>query len=91
MGNKQKKKEEWVLWQCNTCEGYPQFEQAEFLEHIKNTHNIIDTKGKREMRSHLDAADWYEWNYEWTIGELTFMQQVHLKRKGLDKALWKDG
>lgn len=77
-------------WQCNECEGQPQFPHAEMMKHLKEVHqiNIKTAKGTRRMTMHLDGKDWYQTNYEIEIDGKKFMNFVRNERDADDMMRW---
>lgn len=64
----------WVC--CDTT-----FTQAEIVEHLKTVHNVEQPiQGKRRMVQHLDGREWFQSNYEWTVGDLVLRQNVRMER-----------
>jgi hypothetical protein len=58
-----------------------QFEQREVVEHLQSVHGIQPPiQAQRKMTGHLDAAGWFQSNYEWSIGELKLHQAVRMER-----------
>ena len=70
-----------VWWICPNCEGNPEFEQKAMMEHMREVHKV-DTSGKgnRSMLMHMDGDKWFSWSYEWTLGDLKFIQHTCQKR-----------
>lgn len=66
---------------CPHCEGQPQFDQKEFVKHIREVHKIMDNQAQKRMTLHLNCGDQSIYNWEWTIGGLTFYQSVNLPKK----------
>lgn len=48
----------------------------EMKDHLASAHNVTEFKGTRKMTSHLDCADSYHSQYEWTVGGVTFQQST---------------
>ncbi len=82
MKNMDKTADSFNIWQCESCEGQPEFEQADFEKHLKEVHGIDpkDMRGSRSMVLHIDGRDWYQTNYEWVIKGLAFLQSCRNKR-----------
>jgi hypothetical protein len=72
-----------IKWQCLKCEGKPEFAHQEFMEHLRQTHNIDPTtaKGTRQATMFLDARGSAGQVYEWTVGGLKFTQTIWMDRK----------
>lgn len=61
-------------------------EPSAFTEHLRTAHQM-EAKGWKTTINHLDAADWYEWNYGWSKeqgGPLFAVQSVRNPRRGDD-------
>jgi len=72
---------EFNIWKCLACEGCPEFEKQEFIEHVKQVHKVPENaKGDRKLLMHLDSRDFFESIYRWTINDLEFTQCVRCKR-----------
>lgn len=51
---------------------------AEFMQHLQSVHGI-ETKGlkaSKKLLIHINGGDWYGYDYEWTIGEVTAHQSI---------------
>lgn len=77
---KKRKLKSTNLWACPNCPKSKPFEHKAIVAHIKQIHKITDLKGKKVMTLHLDSADTYTSQYEWTIGGLKFYQTVTNER-----------
>lgn len=65
------------VWTC--CD--TAFSQPEIVEHLKAAHNIeMPIEGKRRMTMHLDGQEFFQSNYEWTVGDLVLHQSVRTER-----------
>ena len=65
------------VWTC--CDH--QFTQQEIVEHLKVAHNVPSPiEGKRRMTMHLDGQEFFQSNYEWTVGDLVLHQSVRTER-----------
>jgi len=82
------KRDEFNIWKCLACEGQPEFEHQQFIEHLEQVHGVLKDakgiKGERDMRMHLDSQEYFESTYEWTINDLKFMQYVRCQRASDD-------
>lgn len=65
-------------WICCTCDGKHELEHAEMMEHLKTVHGIDPktAKGTKRMLMHTDGDTWFSWQYEWTIGDVTAVQNT---------------
>lgn len=64
----------WVC--CDTT-----FTQVEIVEHLKTVHNVEQPiQGTRRMVTRLDAPEWSQSIYEWTVGDLVLRQNVRTER-----------
>ncbi len=70
-------------WKCLACSEEPEFEHKDMMQHFRDVHKIEPktTKGKKSMLMHLDAADSYTFQWEWTIGDIKAIQCVTNKRE----------
>ena len=66
---------------CPECDNDAELSPKEFQKHIDEVHGIKSATGKRSMLRHLDAADWFAWDYEWTIEGKKFTQHIKQARK----------
>lgn len=66
---------------CSTCNDGLQMTQIQAVEHLKSEHNATETKGNRQMTLHLDGRDWYQSNYQWTIGDVQLLEVCRNKRR----------
>jgi hypothetical protein len=79
------------VFECRLCADRPQFDGKEgrtFSAHLIDVHQM-DAKAKyrKQTDNHLDARDWYEWNYSWFDGDtLIALQSVRNPRT--DKGYW---
>jgi len=83
------------IFQCRLCPDHPQFEagpESQFTAHMKDVHQMdMKQKFQKSTLNHLDAADWYEWNYEWKHDGVTFaIQSVRNPRHPDDALYWSD-
>ncbi len=74
------------IWTCSACKGSPTFDHEEMMTHLREVHDIdpAKAKGTRTMLAHVDAADWFSWDYEWTIGDLVLKQSICSERNADD-------
>ena len=56
--------------------------------YLKEKYGITSTKGTRSMVMHVDGADWFSWQYEWTFDGKKFVQFTCDRRSGQDAAMW---
>ena len=79
------------IYQCQLCTEHPQFEaNGAFSAHLTDTHQM-DAKAKyqKSMKAHIDAADWYQTDYEWTHDGVVFaLQSVRNPRAHEDRDYW---
>lgn len=71
---------------CQSCIGLPEFESDKMKEHLKEVHSIDLSTAQfdRTMLMHMDSANWYETQYQWTEkkdGGVKFQQLVRELRK----------
>lgn len=53
----------------------------ELKSHLQAAHGITGRiLGDRTMLRHLDAAEWFQSDYGWTVGDLVFYQSVRTER-----------
>ena len=73
-------------WQCDECEGQPEFTHAEMMKHLKEIHQIDPktAKATRRMTMHLDGRDWFQSNYEIVIDGKKFMNFIRNERAADD-------
>lgn len=59
------------------------FTADEFFDHAATVHGVDlrTTKGQKKMISHMDAREWYQTDYHWTVGDLVFSQSVRMARR----------
>lgn len=70
-----------VTWTCNACAGAPEFNQADFLKHLQEAHNIAPkTPGTREGVMFADGKGYSNNVFKWTIAGLEFTQSVRSER-----------
>jgi len=66
-----------ITWSC--CEQY--FESVKDLaEHLKIVHKVEPKNGSRRATMHVDAANFYTTQYEWTIEGIKFFQTCVMPR-----------
>jgi hypothetical protein len=70
-----------------TCCG-TQFTQPEIVEHLKTAHKVESMAGKRRMTMHLDGQEFFQSNYEWTVGDVVLRQVVRTERAADDIMRW---
>lgn len=80
------------IFECRLCADNPQFSPSEFAAHLRETHQMDSSaKYQKSTINHLDARDWYEWNYEWKHDGATFaIQSVRNPRHPDDAMYWGD-
>jgi len=81
------------VFQCQLCADHPQFDiPGAFGAHMTDVHQYdMKAKYQKSTQSHIDAADWYEWNYEWKRDGVTFaLQSVRNPRHPADAEYWSD-
>ncbi len=85
---KKQKKEvsEFNLWSCQSCDAA--IEAAKVNEHLENVHGIKEMKGRKQMLCHMDGADWFQSDYEYTIGDVKLNQSIRCKRNEEDRMYW---
>lgn len=82
------------IWQCDRCEGLPQFGTArEFVDHLVSAHGMAEPiQARREMTAHLDARDWFQTNYALYLPDDTKTLIGHEShrdpRRGSNAAAW---
>jgi len=78
------------VFQCQLCTDHPQFEAgigSPFRVHMTDVHGMDMTqKFQKSTLSHIDAADWYEWAYEWKHEGVIFaLQSIRAPRARADR------
>lgn len=80
------------ILKCQSCEGSPEFEKDEFIEHLEKVHGLgKDTKYVRTMLSHADAKEWYSYTFQWEEKKpngVRFQQYIVELRSDEDRAYW---
>lgn len=80
------------ICKCQSCEGMPEFEHKEMLEHLKVVHGLPEnTQYVRSMMMHADARDWYSYDWQWEEkkpGGVRFQQHVVELRDAESRAYW---
>jgi hypothetical protein len=82
------------IWQCDRCEGFPQWETARgFVDHLVAAHGMTEPiQVRREMLAHLDARDWFQTNYALYLPDDTNTLIGHEShrdpRRGSNAAAW---
>lgn len=62
--------QEWNEFTCQLCADHPTIPAQDFAAHLRETHQFDTTKPvSKSMRSHMDAEDWFQSDYEWKDGE----------------------
>ncbi len=76
------KVEEYNFFICPECDkdGANKLSPDDFQKHLVEVHNIKDKKGNRQMVMHVDAAGWFSWVCNWTIGGKPFVQHIKQAR-----------
>jgi hypothetical protein len=74
------------IFQCQLCADHPQFSagpESLFTAHMTEAHQMdMKQKFQKSMVCHLDARDWYQWDYEWKRDGVTFaLQSVRNPRR----------
>lgn len=72
---------------CDSCKS-DAMSVDQLKTHLKEKHGITDTNGTRKMLMHTDGADWFGYQYEWTIGGLKFLQSLVQKRDEESRMYW---
>lgn len=65
-----------IVWQCPNCEGKPEFNQPAFLEHLREFHQVKDTRGSYQTTMHMCGRGFSSCTRKWIIGGLEFLQSV---------------
>lgn len=67
------------IFQCQLCPDHPQFvagKDGVFTAHMTEVHGMdMPQKFEKASLGHIDAADWYQWDYEWKHDGVTFAVQ----------------
>jgi len=67
------------VWKCE-CAPEKEFDKAGMVAHLKEVHKVEDLKGKGGMKMHLDARDWFQSDYEYTVGGVVIYRSVRIMR-----------
>ena len=59
---------------CPECDKDKKIGRKEFVNHLKEVHNINETKGNRQLMMHVSKEPRHCSSYEWTIGGKTFYE-----------------
>ena len=83
----------WNVFVCQLCADHPQFEvgsDVSFRAHMTDVHGFDMTQQfQKTTRMHLDAADYYQWEYEWKRDDVLFaLQSIRNPRTEADRAYW---
>lgn len=73
---------------CKECEKLEPMVFEEFKHHLFTTHNLKadQLKGKKQMTMHMDGAQWFSYDYTWTLETgLVFYQHVMMARSKSDQ------
>jgi hypothetical protein len=75
-------------WTCVECG--KDFTHTEMMKHLSEVHKIDakKVKGQKKMLAHMDAAEWFSSDYEWTIEGKKFLQSVVSERSDESKMYW---
>ena len=70
------------VWRCLECEGQPQFEHAEMMQHMRDVHGFEPktSKGTRQAVMFLDGSGFHSSTYEIEINGMKFMEYRHSER-----------
>lgn len=72
--------DEYNICVCMTCKDQPEFPTNEFRKHLQDVHHTTKMMGERRMLAHIDAKDYFIWEWAWTIGHIEFIQKSRTKR-----------
>lgn len=78
------------VFRCLLCADHPQFVAGTFSTHLADVHQM-NPKAKYQKRTlaHLDAADWYQWDYEFLNDGVPFAtHHVRNPRHPSDEMYW---
>lgn len=84
-------------WWCESCKDDKPMNHTEMLEHMATVHGLErgQMKGRRTMLSHLDAADWFSFQWQWQIpsptGLVTLTQNTVNPREKNDPMRFEEG
>lgn len=89
--NKKAPIEGFNIFECRLCADRPQFDGKNantFSAHLTEAHQM-DAKAQyhKRMDSHLDAQDWYEWNYTW-LNDETVIAVQSVRQPRTDRGYW---
>ena len=67
-----------------------EYDHADFMKRLKDVHGMDPktTKVTKRMIMHVDGDTWFDWQYEWTIGDKKFQQHTRTMRTGMDREIW---
>lgn len=56
-------------WWCESCQMKKKMTQEQMKAHVLEKHGFdaSKTKGMRSMLMHMDGADWFAWQWQWTL------------------------
>lgn len=59
---------------CPECDVDKEIQPKDFSTHLKNVHNIIETKGQRSLMLHINKKPRHCSSYKWEIGGKEFYE-----------------
>ncbi len=59
---------------CPECDKDKEIQPKDFPLHLKDVHNIIETKGHKSLLMHVNKEPRHAASFEWTIGGKTFYE-----------------